>query len=132
MKLLADSSALLALADRRDVNHATAVEFLRCHPHARFVVTELIVAEVATRICARADAARAVAVARSLLDSRRYDLVFTDIEVLQEALERLARFADKRLSLADCASFALMDRLDLREAFAFDRDFRDCGYRMVP
>jgi len=44
----------------------------------------------------------------------------------------LARHADKRLSLADCASFELIDRLGLTAAFSFDRDFRDCGYRMVP
>jgi predicted nucleic acid-binding protein len=44
----------------------------------------------------------------------------------------MARFGDKRLSLADCASFELMERLGLSAAFSFDRDFRDCGYRMLP
>jgi predicted nucleic acid-binding protein len=44
----------------------------------------------------------------------------------------MSRFADKRLSLTDCASFELMDRLGLEGAFAFDPDFRDCGYRMLP
>jgi predicted nucleic acid-binding protein len=44
----------------------------------------------------------------------------------------MARFSDKRLSLTDCASFELMERLRLEAAFTFDRDFRDCGLRMVP
>ena len=48
------------------------------------------------------------------------------------ALERMMRFADKRLSLTDCASFALMERLGLAAAFSFDSDFRDCGYQMAP
>jgi predicted nucleic acid-binding protein len=39
---------------------------------------------------------------------------------------------DKRLSLTDCASFELMARLRLDSAFSFDRDFRDCGFQMVP
>ena len=132
MKLLADTSALLALVLRDDRNHQAAASFVRAHPHARFVLSELILAEVATRIRARAGPGQAVAVARGLLDSQRYDLVFADAELLDEALRRMERFADKRLSLTDCASFALMDRLALTSAFAFDTDFRNCGYHMLP
>jgi hypothetical protein len=64
-------------------------------------LAELILSEVATRVRVRAGARRAVAVARSLFDSRRYELLFIDSDVLESA-------------------------------FAFDADFRDCGYRMVP
>lgn len=132
MKLLADTSALLALAFRDDRNHAPAVAFLRQTAQARFVLTELILSEVATRVRARAGAGQAVAVARSLLESRRYELLFIDADLLRGALARMAHFADKRLSLTDCASFELMERLGLEGAFSFDRDFRDCGYRMLP
>jgi predicted nucleic acid-binding protein len=132
VKLLVDTSALLALVLRDDRNHKVAVAFVQTHPHARFVLSELILAEVATRIRARAGAAKAVAVARGLLDSHRYELLFADSELLDEALARMDRFADKRLSLADCSSFALMDQLALESAFTFDVDFRNCGYQMVP
>ena len=132
MKLLADTSALLALAFRDDRHHHTASAFVRAHPHARLVLTELILSEVATRIRARAGADRAVAVARSLFDSRRYELLFVEADLVRSGLDLMARFADKRLSLTDCTSFALMTRLGIEAAFAFDTDFRDCGYRMVP
>src|SRR5438094_8187607 len=65
MKLLADSSAILALVLRKDRNHARAVAFVRDNPQTRFVVTELVLAEVATRMRARAGAERSVAVACS-------------------------------------------------------------------
>lgn len=132
MKVLVDTSALLALAFPDDRHHAAAVAFVRAHPHARLVLTELILSEVATRIRARAGAPRAVAVARSLFDSRRYELLFVDSDVVRASLDLMTRFGDKRLSLTDCTSFELMDRLGLESAFAFDTDFRDCGYRMVP
>jgi uncharacterized protein len=131
-KLLADSSALLALVDRDDRHHARAREFLREQPGHRFVVTELIVAEVATRLRARGDAERAVGLARSLLAGGRYEVIFVDAELFSAALARMLQLRDKRLSLADCASFELIDRLRLRAAFTFDRDFRDCGYPMLP
>lgn len=131
-KLLADSSALVALAAPDDRNHAAAVRFLKDNAHVRFVVTELIVAEVATRLRARAGAEVAGRVAGNLLDSRRYELIFVDLDLLRGGLDRLVRFADKRLSLTDCASFELMERLDIDTAFTFDHDFRDCGFSMVP
>jgi len=132
MKLLADTSALLALTMRDDRHHESAVAFVRNHPKARFVLTDLILSELATRVRARADAATAVAVATELLRSQRYQLVYVDGDLLQGGLEKMARFADKRLSLADCVSFETMERLDLAAAFSFDRDFRDCGYPMSP
>ncbi len=132
MKLLVDTSALVALAFEDDRNHEPAREFVRAHPDARLVLTELILSEVATRVRARAGAQRAVVLARSLIDSRRYELLFVDSAIVRGALDRMARFSDKRLSLTDCASFELMERLGLDSAFAFDNDFRACGYRMVP
>ncbi len=132
MKLLADTSALLALAFRDDRNHAAAASFVRGNPRARFLLTELIVGEAVTRLRARVGAPRAVGVARDLLRSERYELVFVDDALLRGALDRMEQFADKRLSLTDCASFEVMERLGLQTAFSFDRDFRDCGFAMVP
>ena len=132
MKLFVDTSALLALAVPRDRHHREALDFLRSHAHARFVLTELVVSELATRLRALAGARRASAVASSLFESQRYEVIFTDTELLRAGLERMGRLADKELSLTDCVSFELMDRLALPSAFTFDHDFRDCGFGMLP
>lgn len=132
MRLLADTGALLAYLLKNDEHHRDALAFVRQHPEARFVVTSLILSELVTRLRARAGAAKAAAAGRSLLDSRRYSVVFVDAPLVRSALARMEQFHDKPLSLTDCASFELIDRLGLDGAFAFDRDFRDCGYRMVP
>jgi hypothetical protein len=132
VRLLADTGALLAYLLKNDEHHRDALAFVRQHPEARFVVTSLILSELVTRLRARAGAAKAAAAGRSLLDSRRYSVVFVDAPLVRSALARMEQFHDKPLSLTDCASFELIDRLGLDGAFAFDRDFRDCGYRMVP
>src|SRR5262249_36924848 len=131
-KLLIDTGALLALAMRTDRYHAAAVRFLRSVPHVRFVMTNLVLVELATRLRARAGAAKAVGAVRDLLNSRRYEVVFVNRGLIDAALARMERFSDKALSLPNCASFALMDELGLDTAFAFDTDFRDCGYRILP
>ena len=132
MKMLADTSALLALHSDREQHHSRAVVFLRDNPRARFVLTNLILAEFVTRQRARTDAAHAAAAGRDYLSSRRYEVLFVDAPLVLSGLARLEQYDDKGLSLTDCVSFEVMDRLGLTAAFTFDRDFRDCGYRMVP
>jgi predicted nucleic acid-binding protein len=132
VKLLADTSALLALAWRDDRYHQAAARFVREHPQARFLMTDLVLSEFGTRLRARTSADRAADAVARLLESRRYELVLVDADVLRGALDHLRRFADKRLSIADCASFEVMQRLHVEDAFTFDRDFRDCGFRMLP
>ena len=132
LKLLADTSALLALVVQTEANHREAVRFIKQNPHTRFVVTELILGELVTRVRALRGAAKAVEVAEDLLGSSRHEFVFVDLELIHGAIARMAQFSDKRLSLTDCASFELMERLGIDTVFTFDRDFRDCGFRMVP
>jgi len=38
----------------------------------------------------------------------------------------------EKLSLGDCISFHVMRRLDIDTAFAFDRDFEDQGFAVLP
>lgn len=132
VKLLADTGALLALFNPRDEFHPQARKFVRVAEKTRFVVTELIVSETVTRLRARADAARAADVGAALLNSRRYEMLFVDTPLIEAGLADLRRFSDKRLSLVDAVSFAVIRALALDGAFTFDRDFRDCGFSVYP
>jgi predicted nucleic acid-binding protein len=132
LKLLADTSALIALVVESESNHRQALGFLKQNPHARFVVTELILAELVTRVRAIRGTAKAVEVGEDLLRSARHEFIFADVELIRGAIARLAKFSDKKLSLTDCVSFELMEKLGLTAAFTFDRDFRDCGFEMMP
>ena len=56
----------------------------------------------------------------------------TNVIRAEEADERRARaiieqFQDKEFSYCDAVSFAVMERLDIREAIAFDDHFRQYG-----
>jgi predicted nucleic acid-binding protein len=132
VKLLADTGALLALFNPRDEFHQQAKKFVRQAAQTRFVVTELIVSETVTRLRARTNAARAADVGTALLTSRRYEVLFIDPALFEAGLADLRRFSDKRLSLVDAVSFAVIRALALDGSFTFDRDFRDCGFRVYP
>ena len=132
MKLLADTGALLALFNPRDALHQPARHFVREAAGSRFVVTDLILAETVTRLRARTDAARAADLGAALLNSRRYEVLFVDPPLVEAGLANLRRYADKRLSLVDAVSFAVIRSLGLDGSFTFDRDFRDCGFAVYP
>lgn len=132
MRLLADTGALLAYLLKKDQHHRDAVRFVQQQPAVRFVVTSLILSELVTRLRARARALQAAAAGRSLLDSRRYSVLFVDAPLLRSGLARMEQFEDNALSLPDCVSFEVIDRFGLDGAFTFDRNFRDRGYRTWP
>ena len=128
MKLLADTSALLALVLPDDEHHEAASRYARNNPNDRFVLTELILGEVVTRLRARSDAARAVAFAGDILRSRRYDLVFADTDLLRGALEQM-NAGDKRLLTTARASNP--ERLGL-DGPSRSTATSATGYRMLP
>jgi len=76
---------------------------------------------------------RAVEVFISLLAERR-DLSIEWIEADRHsaALRLLLGRRDKRWSHVDCTSFVLMHQLGVRDAFAFDQNFVQAGFRMHP
>ena len=47
------------------------------------------------------------------------------------AISILLRYQDKDFSLTDATSFLCMDRLGIREAFAFDEDFARYGFSLL-
>ena len=57
---------------------------------------------------------------------------YVTVEDEDAAWALFRKFRDKDFSYTDCTSFAVMERLRLRTAFAFDRRFAAMGYRVEP
>ncbi len=134
MNLLADSSAWLALYDRGDKFHARASRAFNelAEQKVTFVVTDYLLAETATLILARVGHARAVLCVDWLLSSPRVRLLRLDPEVWNEAWQLFKKYDDKEFSFVDCASFIVMRREHLVDAFTFDRHFEQMGFRLWP
>jgi len=121
--MLVDTGAWYALADRSDRHHQRARRFYaKQAPHQRLLTTDLIVAESWSLIDGRLGRASAIKFWQTLR-TVRMPIVPLDAVDLESAWRILQAFPDQALSLTDCTSFAIMERIGVHEAFAFDAHF---------
>ncbi len=48
-----------------------------------------------------------------------------------KAIDYFRKFADQKVSFTDCLSFAIMNRVGLKEVFTFDRHFGLAGFKLI-
>jgi uncharacterized protein len=126
--IFVDTGAFYAVADARDRNHAAATAVFESRGMAGDLVTSDYVF-VESWCLIRARLGRGAAM--KYWDAMQSDVVKTygvKSEDLSNARSIASSWPDQDFSLIDCTSFALMERLRLDEALAFDRHFRVYRY----
>jgi uncharacterized protein len=132
MKIFVDTSAWLALNDRNDQYHSEAVSKLKnvTKQKIELITSEYIVDESITIIRYRVSHKAAVVFGDSLMNSTIVTVADITEEERFRAWMLFKKYDDKELSFTDCTSFALMNKLKLRKAFAFDDHFKQIGFEL--
>ncbi len=128
-RVLVDTSAVYALLDRSDAYHEAAKDSLEGFKKLRTepLLTNFIVAECHALALARLGAT----LARSWLLANVWAIERVTDNDETQAREIIRKYLDKSFSYTDATSFAVMERLGLRTAFAFDPHFRQYGFRVI-
>jgi uncharacterized protein len=123
--VLWDSSAILALLDADDTDHARAVSTARAIASEKrpSFITNYIEAEAHALLLRKLG--RAIATQWLLTGGLPVVRVIPEEE--QRAKAILARYTDKDWTLCDAVSFALLEARRIRRAFTFDHHFRQYG-----
>lgn len=123
--VLWDSSAILALLDADDADHARAVAVARqIASEARpSFITNYVEAEAHALLVRKLGRA----IARQWLLTGGLPVVRALPAEEQRAKEILTRHADKDWTLCDAISFAVLDARHVARAFTFDHHFRQYG-----
>ncbi|MEA3345978.1 MAG: PIN domain-containing protein [Chloroflexota bacterium] len=121
-----DTSAWFAIKDAQDQYHAAAIGFLADF-QGDFVTSNFVIDETITLVLVRLGYWAALGVGEQLWKGKLAHNVRITEDDERAAWELFKRYSDKGFSFTDCPSFAVMERLELRRAFAFDENFSQTG-----
>lgn len=128
-RVLVDTSAVYALLDRSDACNRAARDSLEKLKTTRSepLLTNFILAECHALALSRLG----TDLARKWLLTNVWAVERVTVDDEVKAKEIIGKYTDKRFSYTDATSFAVMERLGLRTAFAFDPHFRQYGFRVI-
>ena len=126
--IFVDTSFWVALRNRRDDHHLEAKRLLRANASIQLVSTNHVTGETWTFLRRRAGHGSATNFLEFIAETARLHVEHVDAATEEEAMGWLRRHDEREYSFVDATSFALMRRLGIRDAFAFDGDFAAAGF----
>jgi predicted nucleic acid-binding protein len=97
----------------------------------RTVTSSLVVNETVSLLQARGLLSTALAWLNEIRVDPDTQIVYVDAVLQSEAWDLFHRLGASGANAVDCASFAIMRRLNIRKAFTFDRHFRTAGFEIL-
>jgi predicted nucleic acid-binding protein len=122
-----DTSFWVALRFARDGRHPDARGIWERGPGG-LITTDAVIGETWTFLRRRAGHRTAVEFVDAATKSAFLTIRHVDEDLIADAWRWLRRHDERNYSYVDATSFALMRRLRLREALAFDGDFAAAGF----
>lgn len=130
--IFADSNAFIAI---RNLNHPLHRKALQTSHRLQknkeeIITTNIVISEVLTILAMRVSKVLALEFGKEIIQLRP-PVVYIDDLYHQRAWEIFQKIQSKNVSFFDCTSFAVMEDLDIKKAFSFDKDFEKYGFELV-
>lgn len=130
MSVFVDTSALYALLDSDDGNHAWAARrYERLLDSENLLTSSYVLAESIALVRRRLGVDAVRALQRGLRPT--LSVTWVDQVTHDAAVEAMLAERRRRLSLVDWVSFEVMRRSGTDVAFAFDRSYAEQGFRVL-
>ena len=131
MKVFIDTSAFYAIIAPEDPLHKKASEILSKldQNEAVLVTSNYVLLECGTLIQNRHGFVPAKTILTETVAS--CEVVWVNKDLYKESLSLWIKSQDRKLSLVDCTSFAVMHSQGIRKALAFDRHFAAQGFEVI-
>lgn len=128
-RVLIDTGAFYAFADESDRHHREAVAIFSNLVDNRdyLFTTSFIIAETHALLLNRLHRRAAIEFLRDTEKGTNIAVVWVTPNDVRQGREIIYGHDDKKFSLTDATSFAIMERLKINQAFTFDRNFAQYG-----
>lgn len=120
--IFTDTGAWYAYIDKDDADHDAAINVVR-NLNRPLITSNYIFDEIMTLTRMRLGFSTAAAFGEKLWNQEIATLVKISDRDESRAWEIFLKYKDKGFSFTDCTSFAIMERLSVSTAFAFDHHF---------
>ena len=132
-RVFVDTGAYYGFADADDATHADAMAIASqlTAEHRPLFTTNFVLAETHAICLTRLGRGIAFRLLQDILQSASTTLVRVSAADERRAQAIIAQQEDKRYSYTDTTSFAVMERLHIPTAFAFDRNFAQYGFTVL-
>jgi predicted nucleic acid-binding protein len=132
MRVMVDTSAILAYTDPNQPRHGQATEVVTrlAAAETELVVTNYILVETISLMQRR----QGMDLVRSMVSKQLpwFTVEWVDPDTHSAALFEFLLADRRQLSLVDCATFEVMRRQGIRYAVAFDPHFAQAGFPLPP
>jgi len=132
--IFADTSAFIAILNKRDQYHTQATKklngILQKSP-VTLLTTTHVFAEIVTRIQRKISADKAIQAGSLIRKDKRIEIITPHQEAIELAWKIYGKYHDQKFSFVDCISFAVMQQLNINRAFAFDKHFSIMGFKIL-
>lgn len=130
-----DTSAWIMLLNQDENRHQEAIETYNGYLKNKVKLTSnMVIAETYTWLRLRVGFESAMdflKIMRQMQEEEFLVIVWSDYDIENKSFRYLQKYDDHDLSFADAVSFAIMDKMGIKDAFTFDRHFVITGFLPV-
>ena len=133
--IFVDTSAWYALEVEDDTNHNSAARFLnllKARRYGSLLTTDYVLDETLTLLWLRRGSIPAIDFLDKIRRSKSIYVIWIDAPIFWKTVEFMKERKDKRWSFTDFTSFLVMKQMNVSNAFAFDENFEQTGFMLLP
>lgn len=126
MKYFLDTSFVIALLVKKDVNHEKAKDIFKNIRGSEIWLHDGIVLEIGNYFSSAKS--KAIVFIEKMQESEEVKIVSLDDDLLKESFELYKSRVDKTWGLVDCTSFIVMENHKLTDVLTADTHFEQAGF----